>query len=94
MGDRIGGSGAVQLLFGSLEILLAAFYIGVVLLKLLLEFGNLQHSEQLTLFHVRAPIHVQFLDVPGHLGVDVDLLVGLKLRSNAQLARKIFADGL
>src|ERR1700732_4772340 len=80
---------AVEFLAGARQILIAAPDRSLVLLKLLLEFGNFQHREKLPLFHVRTPIHVQLLDVAGHLGVNINLLEGLKLGGNFECAGKI-----
>ncbi len=75
------------------EILFAATDGGFVELKLLLQFGNLQDREKLPLAHVRAPIHIELLDVAGHLGVNVDFLKGLEFRGDLEGAGNILADG-
>ena len=62
-----------------------------VLQQLLLQLGNFQHGQDLALFHVRAPIHVQLLDVAGNFRVHVDFLVGQKFRGDFQRAGKAFA---
>ena len=47
--DVVGGLRAVEFFVGAREILLAAVDGGLVELKLLLQFGDFQHGEELTL---------------------------------------------
>ena len=67
---------------GALQVILTAVNRSFILLELLLKFGNLQNRQELSLLYVSSPIHIKLLDVPRDLGIDLDLLVRLKFRSN------------
>ena len=67
---------------------------GFIALQLLLQFGNFQNREQLALFYVRAPVDIEFLNVSGNFGVDVDLLKGLEFGGDFERAGEILPAGL
>ena len=89
MRDVVSGFGAALLFVRARHILLAAAHGRFILLELLLQFRNFQHGEQLALFYVRAPIHIEFLDVAGNLGVDIHFLVREELGRDFESIRKI-----
>src|ERR1700690_126513 len=76
MGGVVVRFGAFDVLLGAMDGILAALNVGVGSGDLGAEFGNFENGKNLFIFHLVADVDVNVPDVPGNLGVNVNLLVG------------------
>ena len=75
MVGRVGRFRLFDILFGPVDPVLTAPNVGIRTGKLRVQFGNFQNGQRLLIFHFVADIHIDMLDIAGHFGVDVDILI-------------------
>ena len=92
--DLVRCLGALEVRLRPLDLLFGSPDGGRVLLQLVLEFGNLEHGQQLARGHTIADVHLHGFHEAGDFGVDVDFLKRPELRRDGEGLHDVSANDL
>jgi len=88
--DLVRGLGSLKFVPGPGYLCLAALHPGLRPSQIIGHLGDFEHREQLPLRHAVSDVHVDVLDVAGHLRHHIDFLKRPELGGQDQVAGQVF----